>query len=29
MKRKTVYLNGTAVGTAGTWHEAAALIPIP
>ena len=26
MKRKTVYLNGTAVGSADTWHEAAALI---
>jgi hypothetical protein len=26
MKRKTVYLNGTAVGSAQTWHEVAALL---
>jgi hypothetical protein len=26
MKRKTVYLNDTAVGSAQTWHEVAALL---
>jgi hypothetical protein len=26
MKRKTVYLNGTPIGTASTWHEVAALL---
>jgi hypothetical protein len=26
MKRKSVYLNGTAVGSAETWHEVAALL---
>jgi hypothetical protein len=26
MKRKTVYLNGTPLGTAQTWHEVSALI---
>jgi hypothetical protein len=26
MKRKTVYLNGTPVGTASTWYEVAALL---
>lgn len=26
MKRKTVYLNGAAVGSAQTWHEVAALL---
>jgi hypothetical protein len=26
MKRKTVYLNGSAAGSAETWHEVAALL---
>jgi hypothetical protein len=26
MKRKTVYLNGSAVGSAQTWHEVAAVL---
>jgi hypothetical protein len=26
MNRKTVYLNGAAVGSAETWHEVAALL---
>ena len=26
MKRKTVYFNGAAVGSAQTWHEVAALL---
>ena len=26
MKTKRVYLNGKEIGSAGTWHEAAALV---
>ena len=26
MRRKTLYLNGAAVGSARTWHEVAALL---